>query len=65
LSEKIIVAMSQSVGPPECETVGVTCTVKFDKDAPTLQNPEPFHSVVHSAAVACHEALHEAATPRS
>ena len=57
--------MHQNIGSPKCEAVGVTCTVKFDKDAPTLRNPEPFHRVAHNAAVACHEALHEAATPRS
>ncbi len=58
LSRKITVVMSQDIGPPMCEAVGVTRTLKFDDHSPTLQNPETFHRVSHGAVVACHGALH-------
>ena len=55
----ISVAMSKKTGPPKCETVIVHCTLEFDEDWPTLQNPESIQPFLHSAVVACREALHE------
>ena len=61
----ISVAMSKKTGPPKCETVIVHCTLEFDEDWPTLQNPESIQPFLHSAVVACREALHEEGDTRS
>ena len=36
---KISIAMSEEIGPPECESLGVTCALEFDDDSSTLQKP--------------------------
>ena len=38
---RISVAMSKECGPPECESLGVTCSMEFDDNLPTPHNPEP------------------------
>ena len=47
---KISIAMSEEIGSPECESLGVTCSLEFDDDSPALQNLETFQLAVHSAA---------------
>jgi hypothetical protein len=55
----ISVAMSNKTGPPKCETVIVHCALELGEDSPMLQDPESIQFFLHSAFVACHEALHE------
>ena len=56
---RISVAMSKKCGPPECESLGVTCSMEFGDNLPAPHNPETFQRAVDSAVAACHRALQE------
>ena len=58
---KISVAMSKEIGTPQCESLGVSCSLEFDDDSPTFPGRETFQHAVHIAVVACHRALQEEA----
>ena len=54
----ISIAMSKEVGTPQCESLGVTCSLEFDDDSPTFPL-ETFQRAFHSAVLVCQECLRE------
>ena len=60
MPQRISVAVSQETGPPERESVGVTCTLEFDEE-PSSQSHDinGFQRNVHAALAACCRAVHD------
>jgi hypothetical protein len=54
---KISVAMCKETGPPQNESLEVTCAVELDDDWSAPDNPDAFQHAAHSVVVACQEAL--------
>jgi hypothetical protein len=55
----VSVAMRNTTGPLECESLEAHCSLEFDEDSMKPDSPEIIDRAFHSAMVACHEALRD------